>query len=150
MVGTVNIVEAQQQPVTPGGGIVTVNLNEQGLWVCQYGDIGTPNSTMHSPGGNGRPCIHSPDMPPHLMLFGIEWVNRLLWQPALYTDWHPVIASRRGGEVALAFDVIGPTKDCKHRPTKIVASNRFVYNMFPMRWRDDEPVWHMAWLGVRA
>ena len=138
----------QPHPVTPDDEIVTVTLNDHGLWTCKHGEVGTPDSAMHGRGPN-RSCIHTLAEPPGCMLFGRDWVNRLLWQPCLYTDWHPVIASRKDNTVTLAFDRIGPTKGCRNRETRLIGSNRFTYTMFGMRWHDNEKPWNMAWLGVK-
>lgn len=111
----------------------------------------TLQQTSH-PVGNSRNCAHRLDPMPALQLFGSDWLRELHWQPTLIA-WTPVIASRADGVVMLAFDVMGPVKDCHNRPhrdtRRIPDENRWYYKLYPIRWRDqpDAPVDHIL-LGV--
>lgn len=140
--------------------IVFDDGSEGNFWTDTYGRVqGHPECASHpigfSPVGlhcapGYRECTHLLEDPLPANLFGIDWVRRLCWQPTLYTVGNcPVIASRVGTVITLAWDCVGPLEDCDNRPTIIEERNKWVYELHPLVFDDcPDEVFDRALIGV--
>jgi hypothetical protein len=82
------------------------------------------------------------------MLFAADWLHQLDWRARICGDKRAVIARRVNDVVTLAFDVIGPTEDCHHNPNRHKPENSWSYQLYRMRWWDDENLFDSVLLGV--
>lgn len=120
------------------------------LWHSTYGPVqGYPSARMHG-NGNRRPCVHALEAPMRVNLFAADWVAELNWQPRLCFSGSDCvcIASRQDHIVTVAFDVIGPTKGCGHKPGVLGAQNKWVYEMHPLRFDDMDDIYPGVYAGV--
>jgi hypothetical protein len=124
---------------------------EGGHFSCEYGTVKGAWSKSHHR-GNQRPCIHTMEPPAQGQFIGIEWACQLNWQPTVYTlsTSTPVIASRTGDIVTLAFDQTGPIEGCSGALRPLQDVNRWHYRLFPMQFEDDTEVHTRVWLGLWA
>lgn len=103
----------------------------------------------HEGRGSGRVCVHRLEPLPPTQLLCADWVSGLSWQPQVIVKNAPVIASRVGDVVTLAFDVIGPTADCI-RELPPIAENRCSYRLYRMQWWDEDAPADNVLLGVQT
>lgn len=124
-------------------GNLHCQLKDPGMpdfWTDDYGQVvGCPDGAAHLV-PNTRTCVHLLEEPAPCNLFSIDWLKQLDWRPTLYTVGRipPVIASRVGLNVTLAWDIVGPIEDCHNRPTCIEQRNKWVYALHPLIF-DDKP-----------
>ena len=131
--------------------VVEIDRHDCARLSCPYGVVDVPPSAIHDRGW-GR-CVHLlADRMPRCTLFARKFVAGLNFQPVTYGLSTPVIASRRGDVVMLAFDVLDtPIERCRCTTNRrIDDEHRWYYRVHEMRWFDEPDIAADLLLGVWA
>jgi hypothetical protein len=133
---------------------VWMNNDDMSLHCAEFGMVHDWQPALHVKhnrwGGCHKSCVHRLQPMEKTQLLCPDWISKLGWQPQVVEKHAPVIASRVGDTVTLAYDAIGPTIRCTNRAGEELPQHRYSYQLFRMRWWDEDAPSLNVLLGVAA